>query len=562
MALVLLDGSLAADIVASAGATLPYTAYAAWAAELGVSASTSLYALDDDDNAWPITLASAPILGGTTTTAGFGSEGGLGLYLTAPASTASTSMTLTDVSRMYMTATRPGALFVFHPDSDLRTEGVRLQRSGSTTIIKGLVRTYNSSTYTARFAIRMNGPSLRFIFEPVDQPLYFGLFKASSDSSVFSYTCSAGSLYEFVATVSNIPIASGFSDTQFGDAELLSRLALGTSETLFGTPSTPMLALSAAPTTVFGTAAQAHPAVGFVSTVISGPQITPSALGFKPTVFGTGSIPFSALGIAPSTAFGLAKQAHPVTGFSGSVFGSHEILPSALGFVGTAFGLGAGSRQFFSFPSLDKITKFGTPNCPYDQTLVTEAWARTVGWGRPLVFQVGQVLVDTSCTGTSVQPGAAGVPTYAGAITVTCAGSDLGFIAGTPRVSLKQQHTSSPADTTFGAASTNLDVDTTGTRGTQFGAPTSSRSQHASGAIHQARWGLATATRSTDFPASTLYAKARFGQPKGALVKGEHASGATTTAFGTHISAWRLRGLHIPPGTRLGTPRVTRTPSC
>jgi hypothetical protein len=585
MPLVLLDGTLTADIVPSAGATLPYTAYAAWATELGVSSTVSLQALDADDNAWPITLGSAPISGGTTATAGFSSEGAIGLYAATPGNTSAGTLTLTGVSRMYMTATRPDAFFTFHPQADLRTEAVLLQRSGSTTIIRGLIRQYSSSTYTVRFAIRLNGGTGRFIFETIDQPFNFMLFKASSNTNIYTSTCSAGSLREFATTVSLANIANGFTETQFGVAELLSRFAYGFTGTMVGVPGPPMQALGTTPTTVFGTPELMIASTGSTTTVFGAPQIAPSPLGFKPIAFGIGSIPLVTSSDAPGTAFGLAEQAFPAEGFSDTSFGSPVIVPSPPGFSGTTFGAVA-SRVFFRIPTFGRVTRFGTANSPYNQTMVASSLSPATGWGRPFGFRWIGPITNLSCAAASIYPGIIGAPAYAGvvaaastgsapttafgaptafmaaAVTASCSGADLSAIVGTPTSSLRYRSTAALPETVFGLAAKAPGNETTGAASTAFGTPTSARSQYATGTLHQTRWGLALATRSTDHPARMLYAGNRFGQSKATLVKGERASGATTTTFGAHISAWRMRGLHIPPGTCLGMPRVTRTPSC
>ena len=52
------------DWASEAWATAPGAAYAAWAAELGVSATESLYVLDGDDNVRAIDFAVPPLPGG------------------------------------------------------------------------------------------------------------------------------------------------------------------------------------------------------------------------------------------------------------------------------------------------------------------------------------------------------------------------------------------------------------------------------------------------------------------------------------------------------------------
>lgn len=174
------QSGLTGVVTRTVGAAAPAAVYSAWATELGVSATTSLYAMDADDTAYEIELA-APALGSTNTTAFFSSEGGLGLYPDRPVQRINGVVTSwfdsSEVSRMYAFLQRPIAFFTFHPQRDNRSLDVKLQRSGTTTIITGRIRDYSAAIYAIDFAIRLNGNSTwQFVFAAIDQPINFFLF--------------------------------------------------------------------------------------------------------------------------------------------------------------------------------------------------------------------------------------------------------------------------------------------------------------------------------------------------------------------------------------------------
>ncbi|QSI33387.1 hypothetical protein GNX71_28995 [Variovorax sp. RKNM96] len=151
------------DYTAAAGATAPATAYANWAAELGVSPTATLYAMDADDSSWAVNFAASPMGSSPVIVGMVSSEGGVGFYKKAPVNTAALNVTtIPNVSRMNVLTDRPDVLFTFHPQADLKSVGLKLQRAGTTTIIGGRVQQYQSTTTpinVADFAMRLNGNS-------------------------------------------------------------------------------------------------------------------------------------------------------------------------------------------------------------------------------------------------------------------------------------------------------------------------------------------------------------------------------------------------------------------
>lgn len=124
-------------------------AYTTWAAEIGVSSTQTLSAIDGDDATYMLDVGFGVTKGATYQSVAFSSESGLGVYRAAPTNT--TSVTLTSLSagsasvgRATVTTHRPPALItVREPTGDLRSEFGKWQKSGQTAIIFARHRTYN-----------------------------------------------------------------------------------------------------------------------------------------------------------------------------------------------------------------------------------------------------------------------------------------------------------------------------------------------------------------------------------------------------------------------------------
>jgi hypothetical protein len=230
MATVDLGNLVAVDYSAAAGTTAPAAAYAAWAAELGVSATASLYAMDADDGSWPVNFA-APPLGNSTVVVGMvSSEGGVGFYKKVPLATTATSITvIPGVSRMNLLQDRPDVLFTFHPQVDVKSVGVKLQRSGTTTIIGGRVQQYQSTTTpinVADFAMRLNGSAsvVLIVSAPAgDTPVSLYVMDGTVNvAGTLMDTVLAGTTREITATLSYL--APALSAARFDDLKVVNSL--------------------------------------------------------------------------------------------------------------------------------------------------------------------------------------------------------------------------------------------------------------------------------------------------------------------------------------------------
>lgn len=201
------------------GATTPADQYVAWATALGVSTTATLQALDDDDKGFLATLAASYFSGGSTSFC-FSSEAAVGLYLATPGTTTSAQYTVANVSRMYGLTSRPTLLFTFHPQSDLRSEGVKLQRSGTTTILYATFRTYNAQTYRYQAALRITPQSIEFVGYAQDNSttLYLSEFVETTSGTPIQQvnigTSAVGVITTATITATSVPPDGWLSDTK------------------------------------------------------------------------------------------------------------------------------------------------------------------------------------------------------------------------------------------------------------------------------------------------------------------------------------------------------------
>jgi hypothetical protein len=231
MTTVDLGNLVSVDYSAAAGATAPAVAYANWAAELGVSPTATLYAMDADDGSWPVNLAASPVVNSPVIVGMVSSEGGVGFYKKAPINTgAVTITTIPNVSRMNLLTDRPDVLFTFHPQADLKSVGLKLQRAGTTTIIGGRVQQYQSTATpinVADFAMRLNGNAgiVLIVSAPVgDTPVPLYVMDGTVNlAGALMDTVAAGTTREITATVSYA--AAALSAARLDDLKVVNSLA-------------------------------------------------------------------------------------------------------------------------------------------------------------------------------------------------------------------------------------------------------------------------------------------------------------------------------------------------
>jgi hypothetical protein len=230
------------------------------------------------------------------------------------------------------------------------------------------------------------------------------------------------------------------------------------------------------------------------------------------------------------------------------------VLPE--GFSGTQFGTG-------SFPTIavgQTATGFGTPGSPYLQTTMSSGRSST-GLGRPFAFFATAVLESRSASVSGLKATVFGVPSIAGSTSAQAVGQAPVAAFGAATHARLQSVTGASPDAVFGSPTTAGNARAVSFRSNLFGAPSSTRVQIAA-SFSTIRWGAPVARRDSDHPARGLYNPARFGQPKAAQIRGYRASGFCATILGDPIAYSQYRALHIPPATRLGKPRMNRSPVC
>jgi len=209
------------DWTSAPAPTDPAAAYAAWAAELGVSSTASLYALDGDDVVVGVHFAAPPLAGGVVggvvgdvVSGTLSTEGGLGMYVRPPRNrTANTNATFTTrdatvIGRMGVFADGPHALLTWHPNADCKFVGARLQKANATTIVAGRVQLYNGEAFRTDFALRMDANVITLILAPLDQPVPVCVLDVAV-GSVAGHTLetvAAGAVRRLVATLTHAPL--------------------------------------------------------------------------------------------------------------------------------------------------------------------------------------------------------------------------------------------------------------------------------------------------------------------------------------------------------------------
>lgn len=348
---------------ASTSYASPADAYAAWAAVLGVSATTSVAGAPlGNDGFSLLDLGFSPLSGGSTKLA-WSSEGALALYKTAPtdATLYTTSVAAPPsqlgLSKFVGTTSKPTLILaakVYSQDSSCSL--ARWQLSGTTAIFYFEVADWNTGLEKVCTAVKLqpglievvsyidpaysSGVAAHFQALQVNQSGSYGSFTGTSSDPWYTggtaAVLAAGTPSRFLAAAG---YALGFSTTQFGAAVVPgARVAAGIAPSVvFGAASASggFKATSAAPSTAFGAAQRkTYAATGWAAVSFGLAGTKPSAAGFQATRFGAPLLSYRVDG-AP-TYFTAAD------GWQAAMFGaaaaSGAITRVAAGFAGTAWG--------------------------------------------------------------------------------------------------------------------------------------------------------------------------------------------------------------------------------
>jgi hypothetical protein len=128
-------------------------AYAAWLSELGVADAPAGFDYDDAR----IMFDGVPFMAGASTRMFWSSEGGLGMFVAAPANEAQRSLELTPAIRNYSTTTPPDLLLycLDTTPGDRQTLESRLAIAGGTLVIFAGVRQLSSTSGRVDVALRV-----------------------------------------------------------------------------------------------------------------------------------------------------------------------------------------------------------------------------------------------------------------------------------------------------------------------------------------------------------------------------------------------------------------------
>lgn len=239
-------------------------------------------------------------------------------------------------------------------------------------------------------------------------------------------------------------------------------------------------------------------------------------------------------------------------------FGSahhHAIIGHPDPINNTLFGTPT-SSQYHPVTTLGIITRFGTPVTDYDQTCVALGFCSTrVG---QLVYSEIELLQTSSHRASGFRSTAYGTPTGFSDRTVVADGFTSSAY-GTPR-SVVVTHAESAKSTAFGAPMAGAITYAQGFKTTGLGSPTTQRTQFASSTYRPTRFGLPRAVRPDCYQAHGV-CTTRLGHPRLSFAK-IASSVEPTVAFGLPSASFAYRAQHIPPTSRVGKPRLIRTPLC
>ncbi len=167
MGTLTLAGGTALSYSSEPWATSPAAAYSAWCAAAGISDTSTLQAIDEDDEAYSFTLA-APFFVDTPGRAFVSTEGGVGFYTGVPGDTTLSNYTgesIPNINRFIGSRSKPLFALTYHPyDSDLRSVNGKIAQSANATFIFVRHEQYNDDTLNKYdVAIRIAAQSIEMI---------------------------------------------------------------------------------------------------------------------------------------------------------------------------------------------------------------------------------------------------------------------------------------------------------------------------------------------------------------------------------------------------------------
>lgn len=166
-------------------------AYTAFCADLSIDSSVSLGSFNGDDSAWvfegiPIRpMSDKPFVGKIA----ISSEGGIGFYDSIPASTSPVSISISNVSRMFVPKEVPIALITFHPPSiDGKSFNTKYNKNENGICFYMEHSQYNNAVGAIAVAIKVTPKEIFFYFEKKTtsnllMPVYLNTFAGNNSTA-------------------------------------------------------------------------------------------------------------------------------------------------------------------------------------------------------------------------------------------------------------------------------------------------------------------------------------------------------------------------------------------
>lgn len=288
------------------------------------------------------------------------------------------------------------------------------------------------------------------------------------------------------------------------------------------------------------------------------------ASGFAPVQFGTPTSRRAqpATGFAP-TQFGepTGYKLQRASGFAPVQFGAPYLHPSHVAPwpISTQFGTPA-AQQYWKVPSLDAISKFGTPTTPTNRAGDASGFV-LVQFGSPVAVRHRPPNTDIICLARGFKPALFGK--LAAQWDQDAQGQAIAPTVqfGAPR-SFTTHHAEGMAPAVqFGAPATHTTHRVSGFKPVASGLAGAILTQHATGTAPKARFGAPKTVRSNWYEARG-FCPFRAGTPHGYQRNNHHVDGFIPVQFGTPAAFHTHRCTSIPPVARFGRPLLKRITQC
>lgn len=551
--------SVLGDFSAVSGSphSTPTAAYDAWAAELGVSNTTSLSGLVNyGDAAVLVEAGFTPLDTGVNTKFIFSTGGFIGFYKSNPPEMVADGPKVlmapadqVDINRAYITQYCPSVvLSANYPRWGGRSRDAKWQTSGTTAILYVRWTDY---------------------LDPINSVTAAYKFSPGAVEVVCRATTGAGAYLQLLLFNESTYYGTGFDPVAVNGSGAFTQALTGSTTYHYRSEYIGAFSASTVPSSLFGTANIPTPsASGFSSTNFGTPTSRSdkigTATGFLSSSFGIPSTPFVATS-TPASNFGTHSVSHIVLPVSPSVFGipATPLYPSSV--LASSFGLAYGESRL-RLSSVGKTSRFGTHLALNRDVQESATHAGPSGFGTPYGYLLTHPIRNVVTQADSVGASNIGVPSSpvdqagdADGLRSTRFGTHTLGPMPTSRFGAHRSVQVQPAtgfnSTLFGSHGGAYSGHASGLRTTRFGTPTYNRI-HETTSVLRTRFGRASATQTGVYRAYG-FCQTWFGHHN-SIKSVRHATGFSASQFGAHDSHEDRVVLHIPPTSRFGVHLMTR----